>query len=177
MWRTCRECRNAECRNWAKPLGFCVIARRPKVDRGREPLRCRWQIKQRRSGCSGRWGTKVERPRTSTGYRKRKSVPPAAQRAAQSYALQEFTDCHVDLRSPRNDRLIRKSLPNSGIRGATRPPPGAETGRGASGSGRWGTKVERPRTSTGHRNRNSAFGISPAGAHKVLPYIFYRQCP
>ena len=49
-----------------------------------------------------------------------------------------------------------------GIWGATRPPPGAETGRGASGSGRWGTKVERPRTSTGYRKRKSLFEIATA---------------
>ena len=37
--------------------------------------------------------------------------------------------------------------------GATRPPPAAGGGRGASGRGQRGTKVERPRTFAGNRNR------------------------
>jgi len=34
-------------------------------------LRCRWQMKQRRSGCSGRRETKAFVPRISAGHRKR----------------------------------------------------------------------------------------------------------
>ena len=72
---------------------------RERSDRGREPLRCRWQIKQRRSGCSGRWGTKVERPRTSTGYRKRKSVILAKRSFAPPRGRQGGTDCHASVRT------------------------------------------------------------------------------
>ena len=96
-----------------------TLSLRGSKTRGREPLRCRWQIKQRRSGCSGRWGTKVERPRTSTGYRKRKSVilakrsfaPPCGRQgeriATGASALAMTTIFEGAVGQARNDNYLR----------------------------------------------------------------------